>query len=73
MTTMRFEGDRVSIQIAPFINFSEPYRDITEIRAKQGVLELRFADGKKMSCWSGLGDSGRIAEILMKKTDVLPS
>ncbi|HEX8813697.1 MAG TPA: hypothetical protein VF742_17050 [Terracidiphilus sp.] len=73
MTTMRFESDRVSFQIAPFISSSELYRDITKIRAKQGALELQFADGKTMSRWSGLGDSGRITEILMQKTDILPS
>ena len=71
-TTIRFESDRISLQIAPFINFSESYSDIPEIRAKRGVLELHFADGRTMSRWSNLGDSDMITEILMQKTDVLP-
>jgi len=73
MTTISFEKDRISIRISPFVNFSEPYSDITSIRAKQGILELHFRDGRKMTRWSGLGDSDRIAQILMQKTDVLPS
>ena len=72
MTTIRFENDKIFIRIAPFVAFSERYDDISEIRAKQGVLELHFADGKTIRRWSGLGDSDKIAEILMQKTDVLP-
>lgn len=73
MTTICFENDRISIRISPFVGFSEPYVNITSIRAKQGVLELHFKDGRKMSRWSGLGDPDKIAEILMQKTDVLPT
>ncbi len=73
MTTISFENNRISIRISPFVDFSEPYSNITSIRAKQGVLELHFKDGRKMSRWSGLGDPDKIAEILMQKTDVLPT
>lgn len=73
ITTICFENDRISIRIWPFIGFSEPYANIARIRAKSGVLELHFKDGRKMSRWSGLGDQDKIAEILMQKTDVLPN
>lgn len=73
MTTMCFEHDRISIRISPFVGFSERYANITSIRAKMGVLELHFEDGRKMSRWSGLGDGDKIANILMQKTDVLPT
>ena len=72
-TTIRFSSQEISIRIVPFVHFSEPYRDITAIQAKAGILKLRFADGRSMSLWSDLGDSDEIVSILMRNTDVLPS
>lgn len=73
MTTICFGHDRISIRIWPFVDFSESYSDITSIRAKHGVLDLYFKNGRKMSRWSRLGDTDKIAEILTQKTDVLPT
>jgi hypothetical protein len=71
-TTVRLADENISIRIAPFVQFCESYKDIIAIRPKPGILKLRFADGKSMDLWSGLGDTNEIVSILMKKTDVLP-
>jgi hypothetical protein len=72
-TTVRFSSHEISVQIAPFVRFSETYSDITDIRTKEGYLKLTFADRRSVTLWSGLGDSGEICSILMRNTDVLPN
>ena len=71
-TTVRFSSQDICIRIVPFVHFSEPYSDITAIQGEVGTLKLRFADGRSMSLWSGLGDSNELVSILMRNTDVLP-
>jgi hypothetical protein len=71
-TTVRFSNQEITIRIIPFVRFSQRYSDITELRAGRGNLQIRFTDGKTINMWSGLGEPGKVASILMQKTEVLP-
>jgi hypothetical protein len=71
-TAVRFTNQEIAIRIIPFVRFSEKYSNITELRAGRGNLQIRFTDGKTINMWSGLGDPGKVASILMHKTEVLP-
>jgi hypothetical protein len=72
LTTVRFTNHETTIRIIPFVRFSERYSDITELRAGRGNLQIRFTDRKAINMWPGLGERGKVASILMQKTEVLP-
>lgn len=73
MTTIEFAGDHMSIRIPPFVALSEPYTDVVKIRMKSGAQEFHFRDGKTISRWKGLGNFDKVSEIVVQKTNVIPS
>jgi hypothetical protein len=71
-TTVRFTSKRITIRIFPFNPYSEYYSDIVSVRAHLGNLRIRFADGRSLNLWAGLGDAVKIIAILERRVEVLP-
>ncbi len=71
-TTVRFTSKQITVRLFPFNPYSESYDDVESLRAHPGNLRIRFADGRRLNLWAGLGDAAKIAAILQRRVEVLP-
>jgi len=71
-TTVRFTNKQISVRMFPFGPYSESYSDIASLRVHPGNLRIRFADGRSLNLWAGLGDTAKIVTILESRVEVLP-
>jgi hypothetical protein len=72
-TTVRFTDHLITVRVFPFTSYSESSRDVASLSAHPGNLRIRFASGKKLDLWAGLGNARKIALIFQKRAAILPN